>query len=541
MENTSLNSKVINHLGLVSGMCDELEIQSIIDAKIQQDTNQRNISIGTIVKALILNGLGFTQRSLYMVTHFFEDKPIELLLGSGIECSHLNDTVIGRALDALYQYGTTQLFAELASHAALKLNLSTRFAHLDSTSFHLDGKYNSEEDPEKMTVIHITQGYSRDHRPELNQVILNLIVENQSGIPMHMEALSGNSSDKTGFRKTIVEHIGNLQSLHGFEYIIADSALYTSENLPIITKLTHWISRVPETISQAKDLLAISQYCDMPELVENYRYTPLCSTYAGVRQRWLLIWSKEAYLREIKTLNKNYRTKSEAEYSDFKRLCKKEFACLPDAQKAYEDFKKKCKYIVIQDFKCNEIPKYQTKGRPGNGATPIMVYSIDAIVSCDIEQYKSKQQTKGKFIIATDELDYDKLSDIDIFKAYKNQGKVEHGFRFLKDPQFAAATFFVEKPERVEALMMIMTLCLMVYAALEHEVRCLLAETKTSVPNQLGKPTEKPTMRWLFQLFKGIHILYDNEKPPICLNIKKIHEKVLNLLGINYIKYYLII
>jgi len=334
MENTSLNSKVINHLGLVSGMCDELEIQSIIDAKIQQDTNQRNISIGTIVKALILNGLGFTQRSLYMVTHFFEDKPIELLLGSGIECSHLNDTVIGRALDALYQYGTTQLFAELASHAALKLNLSTRFAHLDSTSFHLDGKYNSEEDPEKMTVIHITQGYSRDHRPELNQVILNLIVENQSGIPMHMEALSGNSSDKTGFRKTIVEHIGNLQSLHGFEYIIADSALYTSENLPIITKLTHWISRVPETISQAKDLLAISQYCDMPELVENYRYTPLCSTYAGVRQRWLLIWSKEAYLREIKTLNKNYRTKSEAEYSDFKRLCKKEFACLPDAQKA---------------------------------------------------------------------------------------------------------------------------------------------------------------------------------------------------------------
>jgi len=223
-----MKSKVINHLGLVSGMCDELEICTQIDSKIKQDISQRNISIGTIVRALILNGLGFTQRSLYLVPNFFEDKPIELLLGKGIESSHLNDTVIGRALDDLYQYGTTKLFSELAAHAILKLNLSTRFAHLDSTSFHLDGKYNSEKESQNLLVIHLTNGYSRDHRPELNQVILNLIVENHAGIPMHMEALSGNSSDKTSFRKTIEQHIQNLQAVHGFEYVIADSALYTS-------------------------------------------------------------------------------------------------------------------------------------------------------------------------------------------------------------------------------------------------------------------------------------------------------------------------
>jgi len=539
---TSIESKVINHLGLVAGMCDTLEIVSQIDNKIKQDAVQRNISIGTIVKSLILNGLGFAQRSLYMVSHFFEDKPVSLLLGEGIESSYLNDTVIGRALDDLYQYGTTKLYAELSAHSILKLNLSNPFVHLDSTSFHLDGKYNSEEDGKDLTVVHLTKGYSRDHRPELNQVMLNLIVENQAGIPMHMEVLNGNSSDKITFRETIVKHIKNLQLAHGFSYTIADSALYTSDNLPIITKLTHWISRVPETIKEAQEIIAITPYCDMQELKENYRYISLCSTYSGIRQRWLLIWSEDAYKREMISLNKNYRKQGEKEIANFIRLCGENFNCPTDAQIAYNKFKSTCKYIYLQDFKLNEVPKYNTKGRPAKGAIPThIVYSIEAVVCSDIEHYRSHQQTKGKFIIATDELEENQLSDIEIFNAYKDQGKVERGFRFLKDPQFAASTFFVEKPERVEALLMIMTLCLMVYASLEYQIRSQLEVTKTTIPNQLAKSTQKPTMRWIFQLFKGIHILFVKNEHPMCLNIKELHKTILNLMGTQYQKYYLLL
>jgi len=305
--------------------------------------------------------------------------------------------------------------------------------------------------------------------------------------------------------------------------------------------LTHWISRVPETINEVKELLAIDQAA-MQDLQENYRYLSLCSSYAGIQQRWLLIWSKEAYYREIKTLNKNYRNKSEAEYSNFKQLCKKEFACQADAQKAFEEFSKKCQYVVFDDFKINEISKYSSKGRPSETTVPErLFYTIEANTSCSIDHYKTKEQTKGKFILATDELNQSELSDLELFKGYKNQGKVERGFRFLKDPQFAAATFFVDKPERVEVLLMIMTLCLMVYAILEHQVRSRLAQTKTNLPDQLGKPTQKPTMRWVFQLLKGIHILYIDEDSTISLNVKEIHEKVISLLGTNYRKYYLLI
>jgi transposase len=76
--------------------------------------------------------------------------------------------------------------------------------------------------------IHITQSYSRDHRPDLNQVILQLISEHQAGIPLRMDALSGNSSDKESFRQTLNAHLEQLHDGVGHSLIVADSALYTA-------------------------------------------------------------------------------------------------------------------------------------------------------------------------------------------------------------------------------------------------------------------------------------------------------------------------
>ena len=104
-----MESKVIDHLGLLSGIWDELELTKTIDQWIPQDSTYRHVSVGNICKALVLNGLGFTERTLYLVTSFFENKPTSLLLGEGIMPSHLNDTVIGRALDDIQKYGTTPL------------------------------------------------------------------------------------------------------------------------------------------------------------------------------------------------------------------------------------------------------------------------------------------------------------------------------------------------------------------------------------------------------------------------------------------------
>ena len=83
-------------------MCRELKIAEYIDARITNDSDVRNVTIGQAVVAMIINGLGFTGQTLYMFPDFYEDKPIYQLIGEGIQAEHLNDKILGRALDSLY-------------------------------------------------------------------------------------------------------------------------------------------------------------------------------------------------------------------------------------------------------------------------------------------------------------------------------------------------------------------------------------------------------------------------------------------------------
>jgi transposase len=97
------------------------------------------------------------------------------------------------------------------------------FAHLDRPSFHVDGRYKSDEAPEAQ-VIHLTRGYSREHRPALNHVRLDLMVEHQAGIPVLMQPLSGNSSDTRDFGQVVREHMAHLQTTDGTTSRVADRA-----------------------------------------------------------------------------------------------------------------------------------------------------------------------------------------------------------------------------------------------------------------------------------------------------------------------------
>src|ERR671915_501670 len=150
------------------------------------------------------------------------------------------------------------------------LGACPNYAHLDTTSFHVDGRYNSGGEPDEK-VVHITQGYSRDHRPDLNQVMLELIVEHQAGIPVLMKPLSGNSSDAQEFGHVIRAHVEQLQTTYGTTYLVADSALYSEDNLQKLAN-THmkWITRIPATVSEAQSALAQADPQAMIPLMEGY-------------------------------------------------------------------------------------------------------------------------------------------------------------------------------------------------------------------------------------------------------------------------------
>jgi transposase len=304
-------SQILDHLGLVAAMFDELGISDVIDQATQQHPDMRIVTAGTAVKAMVLNGLGFVNQQLYLVPHFFQQKPIARLFASCIEAKHLNDDTLGRALDTLYAFGVTELYSLIAATAARRLGLAPTFAHLDSTSFHVDGRYNSEEEPEEQ-VIHITRGYSRDHRPDLNQVMLDLIIEHQAGIPVLMQPLSGNSNDTSTFGQVVSEHIQQLQTTSGTTYLVADSALYSAENLQKLSETrTKWITRVPATLSEAHAALVQTTPQTMAPLMEGYRYQALTSTYGGVEQRWVLLYSEHRSPQAQRTVDKQLLRQSD--------------------------------------------------------------------------------------------------------------------------------------------------------------------------------------------------------------------------------------
>src|SRR5438132_5835355 len=131
-------------------------------------------------------------------------------------------------------------------------------------------------------------------------------------------------------------------------------------------------------------------------------------------------------------------------------------------------------------------------------------WQIVATVTVNQQQVDEEALRKACFIVGTNELDPQLLSDQELVTTYKDQGGVERGFRFLKDPLFLASSVFVKKPERIMALSFIMVLCLLVYRLAEFRLRSRLAQTQQTIPDQVHKPTARPTMRWVFQCFEGI-------------------------------------
>ena len=85
-----------------------------------------------------------------------------------MQASHLHDDPLGRALDTLYDFGVTALYDLMAAPAATRLGLTRMFRHRDTTRLHVDGRYHSAQPPDAQ-VVHIPQGYRRDHRPALTK------------------------------------------------------------------------------------------------------------------------------------------------------------------------------------------------------------------------------------------------------------------------------------------------------------------------------------------------------------------------------------
>jgi transposase len=524
-----IESKNIDHLGIIAGIIDEIGIVEKINEIFSVDSREK-VNTGEVIKAIILNGLGFVSRPLYLFPEFFKDKAVEHLIGAGIKAEDLNDDKIGRVMDKLYKYGLTKLFLIIALEVVKKYGIGTKYSHLDSTSLHLHGEYknclnNLEQELgiNRENAIIITQGYSRDHRPDLKQCILDLIVSSDGDIPLFFRGASGNESDKAVFAHILVEYSKQVD----FESImVADSALYSESNLKLMSNMK-WISRVPLSIKKAKNLVKAFINNDLKACkIKGYSYLEEKVSYGGIEQRWLLVESAERKKADLNKLDKKIQEEFLKANKQVAKLEQEEFTDRSLVQLKIKAITKKLKYHQISDPRITETNKGKTT-----------VYRVKCKLRENQELITQQQNSCGRFILATNVLDNQELESEEILKIYKEQQSTERGFRFIKDPLFFADSLFVKNPERVETMMMLMALCLLVYNLGQRQLRMSLKAQKAIVKNQLNKPTESPTLRWIFQCFQGIHLLMIQGFQRV-LNLTESHCHILQFLPNACQKYY---
>ncbi len=526
----------LDHCGIIAGIIDELGLVAEIDELIGRHGNQK-VTTGQAVKAMIINGLGMISSPLYLFEKFFEGKATEHLLGEGILPKHLNDDCLGRALDKLYAAGVTKVFITLALKAANKMGVEIKSLHLDSSSFHVDGKYLEDEaaeaEPGKIT---ITQGYSRDHRPDLKQFIIDLMCSGDGDVPLYLRVADGNESDRGVFASLIRDfrQEWNIDAL-----FVADAALYSADNIKQLQSL-RWLSRVPGTIQEAQKLLTLSDELFVSSSQEGYKMAEVGSYYAGIKQRWLVVESEPARESDLKKIEKRLAKKLVQVKSQLKALCRQEFACEPDAEKAVQLLANQLQFCQLDNVKILEQVRHRKSGRPSKTPKPTTShYRIEADLIPNPEAITVEKQKAGRFILATNVLDGDQLSNSKLLMEYKAQQSTERGFRFLKDPLFFTSSVFLKSPKRITALAMVMGLSLLVYSLGQRALRLALAQAQETIPNQLGKPTASPTLRWVFQCFMSIHLITIARMKQIS-NLTSERCHILQFLGSSCRKYYLL-
>ena len=520
----------LDHLGIIAGVIKDLGLIEMIDTRVGLD-DQEGITTGEAIAGMILNGLGFSDRAMSLTPQFFANKPVGLLFRDGVSAEHFNRFKLGRSLDKTFSYGCDTLFSEVALAVCQQEEVALTFTCLDTTSFSLTGAYVPETDAQ---AIAITYGYSKDHRPDLKQAVLELMVAQDGGVPLMSQSWDGNVSDTVVFKARCEALLTQFAASETPRYLIADAKLYTAANALNLARLP-FITRIPETFTVTQQVIeqawAWGEWQPLDETVK-YQRVELC--HYGMAQRWLVVSSQDAWQRAEHTLAKAQAKESAQVQQQLFHLQAQRFPSESEARAALDAIAQRWRYHQLAQVSLTPHRQYARKGRPTK-QTPCKAiqWQLHASVRPDLATITRQQQRKACFVLGT-AIPVTALTDAEVVAAYKGQSAVERGFRFLKDPVFFVSSLFVKKPSRLQGLLMVMTLALLVYSVAQRRMRHQLAQQHDTLPNQIGQPGSRPTLRWVFQLLEGINrvtISVQGHVTIVMEGLTTLRRKILQLFG----------
>ena len=515
----------VDHLPVVSSFCNAIRLQEVVDGFVK---TRMGVSPGAVVQAMVLDTLS-GRSPLYHVEDFMEGQDIELLLGKAYAAHDFSDTNIGRAMDAIFEAGPSNLLTEVAVSACRAFGIDCSRCSFDTTSVSVWGEYAryDVEPPEgadqDAAAPRVTHGHSKDNRPELKQVMAKLLCV-ERGIPIFGKAIDGNSSDKRNNNRMLTR-ISSLMARHGlghgaFTYV-ADSAVVNEANLELLKDIP-FVTRLPGTylecgraIGEAVDSGPWTELGRLSELpspasrpCSSYRAWEGCVELYGTKYRAIVIHSDSHDRRMQKRLEKEVKASADAIARALKRQ-ETEFFCRADAEKAADTLRKASDgmHTVMAEVVEKEVRARGRASRDGRAPTRTK-FHLETEVARNEDGVRRAEQLAGCFVLLTNiPADGDgAMAAKDVFLTYKGQYGVESNFAFLKDP-LVVNDMFLKKAERIDVLGMVLIISLMIWRLIERSMRNHLANTEGTLVGLNRQPTRRPTAYAMSTKFMNVKII----------------------------------
>ncbi|HEX9868688.1 MAG TPA: IS1634 family transposase [Candidatus Tectomicrobia bacterium] len=244
----SVRVERLDHLGVIASVINDVGLIDMINARLVPDA-QEVLTPGEAVAGMMLNGLGFAHRPLSLTPQFLANTPLDLVCRAGLEAALCNRLKLGRTLDAADTSGCDVWFQELAVCA--QEGIDQRCTHLDTTSVSLTGAYVPDREAHAMTITH---GYAKDHRPDLQQAVLELMVSQDGGVPGVRRSWDGHPSDSHVFQERAQALMTAFEHTPSPRYLVADATLDHADNAPHLEHMG-FITRLPNTLGVVSQVL----------------------------------------------------------------------------------------------------------------------------------------------------------------------------------------------------------------------------------------------------------------------------------------------
>jgi transposase len=535
----------VHHLPIVKAYADKIGLVEVVNELVP---TEMEVDAGTIVLGLGLDTLS-GRSPLYRLEAFFAQHDTELRLGQALPAQAFNADTVGRVLDRLYAAGTMKIFTACAVRADQLFGWDKRYVHFDTTSWRVYGDYLLAEEQEGPFII--THGYSKEKRPDLKQFVIAMRCVDRA-VPIWGQVEDGHASDKT-LNQTLLSAIARLRASHGVnpdaDISVADAALVTADNLAALGD-TLFISRLPATYSACGRVIEEAVAQDRWEEVGVMAHTkptqsrPVASSKAyegevprdGKTYRAVVVHSSAQDKRRQQRLAREVQASYTALQAAVHAAEQQEYFCQADAEAAAE----RRRALPMDDHRVEvaseERPKYG-RGRPSLH-TPRAVNTIrDGLKATLTERQEviaRKDEEAGCFVLLTNVPQEGDLAHSagDVLKADKAQHGIDQNFGLLKDPVMVNS-LFLKKPERIEALGLVLLLALLLWRWMERRRRAHVHPTGRTLTGWDQKETARPTAFMMVTKFSGVIVLKGGPQRRLAHPLSAVQRGYLVALGVS--------